>query len=113
MAKNLEVTLLLDYYGELLTQKQRTITGYYYFDDLSLAEIAQNEGVTRQAVRDIIRRTEQQLSELESRLHFAHLISRVTDSLGQLRDMAENESGDFAQKVKADCAALIKDLLKE
>ncbi len=113
MAKNLEVTLLLDYYGELLTEKQRTIAGYYYFDDLSLAEIAENEGVTRQAVRDMIRRTEIQLIELESRLHFAHRISEVTDALSQMRAMAEKEGGAFADSVSSGCTALIKDLLKE
>ena len=48
MAKNLDVTLLFDIYGEMLTEKQRDFIVYYYEDDLSLSEIAQNEGITRQ-----------------------------------------------------------------
>ena len=48
MAKNLEISFLLDFYGEMLTQKQREVIEYYYNDDLSLAEIADNEGITRQ-----------------------------------------------------------------
>ena len=46
MAKNLEISFLLDFYGEMLTQKQREVIEYYYNDDLSLAEIADNEGIT-------------------------------------------------------------------
>ena len=46
MSKNLDITLLLDFYGDLLTEKQRTFISYYYNDDLSLAEIAANEGIT-------------------------------------------------------------------
>ena len=51
MAKNLEISYLLDFYSEMLTQKQREVIEYYYNDDLSLSEIAMNEGITRQGVR--------------------------------------------------------------
>ena len=44
MPKNLEISVLLDFYGEMLTEKQRDYLGYYYNDDLSLGEISQNEG---------------------------------------------------------------------
>ena len=47
MAKNLEVSFLLDFYGEMLTQKQHDFLVYYYDEDLSLSEIAENEGITR------------------------------------------------------------------
>ena len=47
MAKNLEISFLLDFYGSMLTEKQRIMIEYYYNDDLSLAEIADNEGITR------------------------------------------------------------------
>ena len=58
MAKNLEIAVLLDLYGDMLTEKQRDFLGYYYNDDLSLSEIAENEGITRQGVRDAIKRAE-------------------------------------------------------
>ena len=51
MAKNLEISFLLDFYGSMLTEKQRIMIEYYYNDDLSLAEIADNEGITRQGGR--------------------------------------------------------------
>lgn len=69
VAKNFEViNVLLDFYGDMLTEKQRAFIEYYYNDDLSLAEIAENEGITRQGVRDAIKRAEGQLYEMESRL---------------------------------------------
>ena len=58
MAKDLQITMLFDIYGDMLTQKQRDFITYYYDDDLSLSEIAQNEGITRQGVRDSIKRAE-------------------------------------------------------
>lgn len=55
MANNVEITILLDFYGDMLTAKQRDFINLYYNDDLSLAEIAENEGITRQGVRDAIK----------------------------------------------------------
>ena len=68
MAKDLGITILLDFYGDMLTEKQRDFLGYYYNDDLSLSEIAENEGITRQGVRDSIKRAEAQLFDMEERL---------------------------------------------
>ena len=68
MAKNLDVINLFDIYGEMLTQKQQDFICYYYNDDLSLAEIAENEGITRQGVRDAIKRAEAQLFTFEEHL---------------------------------------------
>lgn len=59
--KNLEIPFLLDFYGEMLTEKQRNCLAYYYEEDLSLSEIAENEGISRQGVRDSIKRAEAQL----------------------------------------------------
>ena len=68
MAKNLDVINLFDIYGEMLTRKQQDFICYYYNDDLSLAEIAENEGITRQGVRDAIKRAEAQLFTFEEHL---------------------------------------------
>ncbi len=65
MAKDLYVSALLDVYGVFLSEKQRTFCEFYYNDDLSLSEIAENEGITRQGARDIISRTESQLKKFE------------------------------------------------
>ena len=81
MAKNLDVVLLTDYYGEMLTENQRKFIDYYYNDDLSLSEIAENEGITRQGVRDAIKRAETQLFDMEKKLGFAERSRKVNDAL--------------------------------
>ena len=71
MAKNMEMAFLCDFYGDMLTDKQRDVMELYYNDDLSLSEIAENAGITRQGVRDSIKRAESQLVEMEERLGLA------------------------------------------
>lgn len=68
MPKDLNLSFLLDCYGEMLTEKQKALMDYYYNQDLSLAEIAENEGITRQGVRDSVKRAETQLYEMEQKL---------------------------------------------
>ena len=68
MEKNVKVSILCQIYGKLLTEKQLTILDNYYNQDLSLSEIAENEKITRQAVRDIIKKGENKLFELEEKL---------------------------------------------
>ncbi|MCI5616786.1 MAG: sigma factor-like helix-turn-helix DNA-binding protein [Ruminococcus bovis] len=68
MEKNIENSLLLDFYGELLTDKVRYATEMYYNDDLSLSEIADDMGITRQGVRDLIKRAEGNLQTFEEKL---------------------------------------------
>ena len=63
MEKKVEVSMLLQIYGELLTEKQYRVIDYYYNEDLSLSEIAENEEITRQGVRDIIKKGEKKLFE--------------------------------------------------
>ena len=68
MEKNVQISLLCQTYGKLLTEKQLDILENYYDNDLSLSEIAENEGITRQAVRDIIKKGENKLFDLEEKL---------------------------------------------
>ncbi|MBE6727557.1 MAG: hypothetical protein E7562_02795 [Ruminococcaceae bacterium] len=75
MSKRLSVCTLLDIYGSFLSEKQRTLTGFYYNDDLSLSEIAENEGITRQAVSELIRRTENQLEYWEQQCKYCEKFS--------------------------------------
>ena len=70
MGKNLEVTILLDFYGDMLTEKQKDVIDLYYNQDLSLAEIADEVGISRQGVRDSIKRGEAVLFKMEGRLGF-------------------------------------------
>ena len=89
MAKNLEITMLFDIYGDMLTQKQRDFITYYYDDDLSLAEIAQNEGITRQGVRDAIKRAEAQLLDFEEHLGLKRRFEELKSGLDEIKQMTE------------------------
>ena len=83
--KNLAYSVLLDFYGPVLTDKQRVILTEYYDEDLSLAEIAENLGITRQGVRDAIKHGEAALDELEQKLGNARRHTRMQADLDRLR----------------------------
>ena len=88
MAKDLHITFLLDFYGEMLTEKQRSFLDYYYNDDLSLSEIAENEGITRQGVRDAIKRAEAQLFDMENKLGLVARFEEQKKGLNEIVDCA-------------------------
>ena len=79
MGKNLEFSALLDVYGRFLSNKQRNLTEYYYNDDLSLSEIAENEGITRQGVSDNIRRAENKMRLWEEDAGFCENFVRLKE----------------------------------
>ena len=89
MSKNLEIALLLDFYGDMLTEKQRNMVDYYYNDDLSLSEIAENEGITRQGVRDSIKRAESQMLEMEERLGLSARFRRMCEDAQEIYSLAQ------------------------
>ena len=68
MENNVKISFLCQIYGKLLTKKQLQVLEDYYNNDLSLSEISENNGITRQAVRDIIKKGESKLFELEEKL---------------------------------------------
>ena len=89
MAKNLEISILLDYYGQMLTEKQLEVAQLYYNEDLSLAEIAQLANITRQGVRDSIKRAEGTLLEMEQRLGLARKFREYQEKLEQITSCAQ------------------------
>ncbi|MBQ3052354.1 MAG: DNA-binding protein [Clostridia bacterium] len=91
MAKDLFVSALLDVYGEFLSEKQKRVTEHYYNDDLSLSEIAENEGITRQGVNDLIKRSEAQLYSWEEKCHYCKSFLRLKE-LAETGIVSENSS---------------------
>ena len=85
MEKNIEVSLLFDFYGELLKPSGKKAIDLYYNEDLSLAEVADETGITRQGVRDSIKRSEQQLFEFEEKLG---LFSKLEQGLDEISALA-------------------------
>ena len=81
MAKDLKISYLLDFYGDMLTQAQYDAVDAYYNQDLSLSEIAADRNISRQGARDAIKRAEQQLLEMEDRLELAKRFQAVQKAL--------------------------------
>ena len=79
MEKNVEVSTLLDFYSDLLTENQRQALNLYYNEDFSLSEIAENQGITRQGVRDTVQKAQTQLFELEKKLHLAQRFNEMQE----------------------------------
>ena len=90
VAKNLEISFLLDFYGDVLTERQREVMEQYYNDDLSLAETADNFGITRQGVRDSIKRGEGIILDLEQKVGFAARYRAVQQGVAQLESLARS-----------------------
>ena len=86
MAKDLSVAVLMDFYGDILTPKQRDVMEMYYDQDLSLGEIAENTGITRQGVLDSIHRGEVQMQEMEKKLH---LYARYQETCAAIKQVEE------------------------
>lgn len=102
--KNLQISILLDYYSVMLTDKQHDVIDLYYNEDLSLSEIAEHEKITRQGVRDSIKRGEQTLLEMEEKFHlaekslkYAAMIEEITNCAANIR--SEATSGGSARTV--------------
>lgn len=120
MDRILEQSLLYDFYGELLTTHQKEIYEDFVLNDLSLAEIAEVHGISRQGVHDIVRRTNRQLAGYEDKLHLVERFLDTKQKVGQIRKIARQmrEEARSADKEKLILLAgqmddLSGDILKE
>ncbi len=86
MPKDLRVILLLDCYGDFLTEHQQEMMELYYGEDLSLGEIAKLQHISRQGVRDAIKRGEQILQAMEEKLHFARRFRALKENYARLSE---------------------------
>ena len=96
LEKNIDLSMLLDFYGEMLTDKQRETVDMYVNDDLSLSEIAEITGLTRPGVRDRLVKSEAILREYEAKLGLLARFIRVREEIKRITDRLEGvqrESG--------------------
>ena len=82
------MTMLFDFYGDILTERQKEFYDLYYNEDLSLGEIAENYGITRQGVRDVIVRAEAILTDLEDKTGLIRRFHTMKQQLQQVREDA-------------------------
>ena len=87
--KDYRISYLLDFYGNILTDKQKDAIDLYYNEDLSLAEIADHVGITRQGVRDAIKRGEETLIDLEEKLGFAKRCDEYRKAFEEIHKCAD------------------------
>ncbi|MDE7477591.1 MAG: YlxM family DNA-binding protein [Lachnospiraceae bacterium] len=83
--------MLYDFYGELLTQHQKKIYEDAIFNDLSLSEIADEQGISRQGVHDLIKRCDKILADYEKKLHLVEKFSRIKRNIQQINKLTEDE----------------------
>ncbi|GHU79601.1 UPF0122 protein [Clostridia bacterium] len=112
MPKDYRISVLLDFYGEMLTEKQREVIEFYYNGDLSLAEIAEHSGITRQGVRDSIKRAEAQLLDCEERLGLWRRFLEIKRGLDEIEALAlevreENRLRGFSSQLNAKAQKII------
>ena len=91
---------LYDFYGDLLTDHQKKIYEAYVLDNLSLAEIADEEGISRQAVHDIIKRCNAALEEYEAKLHLVDKFLKIKDDVSSIRKCTDlGEAKQIADRI--------------
>lgn len=90
----LEQALLYDFYGELLTDHQKEIYEQFVLEDLSLSEIAESAGISRQGVHDLVKRCNKILEGYETKLHLVEKFLSVKAKVQQMNELLEQESED-------------------
>ena len=95
--KDMKIGFLLDFYGEVLSERKRLVMDYYYNDDLSLGEIAEEIGISRQGVRDLIKKAGEELCFYEEKLKMAERFGKIQEQASEL--IALLESADAAEDI--------------
>ena len=90
--KDLNVGFLLDFYGDVLTERRRDALDFYYNNDMSLSEIAEEMGISRQGVRDLIKKAEEELLFYEEKLGLAKKLLSVEAAANALCQLAQEQS---------------------
>ena len=108
--KNLNLSLLLDFYGDILSDRQKDMLDMYYNDDFSLSEVADAFSISRQGVRSVLKKGENILFEMEDKLHLAKRFLDMKLKSSEIADQLEK----INKKINDDCiSSKIHILIKE
>ena len=111
MDRILEQNLLYDFYGELLTEHQQRVYEDAVYNDMSLSEIAGEQGISRQGVHDLIKRCDKILQDYESKLHLVERFVDLRGKVGEIHKLTENEKDDPSmQKIGQIAAEILEEL---
>ena len=108
--KNLRLACLLDFYGEVLSERKQSVLSLYYNEDLSLAEIAEEIGISRQGVRELIKKAEEELIFFEEKLGLEKKFNEALSQSQKIFSLMESESTSAA--LKSEMRTLVQ-LLKQ
>ncbi len=108
------MSMLYDFYGDLLTDRQQEFFDLYYNEDLSLAEIAENYGISRQGVRDVIVRAEAAMTEVEDKTHLIRRFHRMQSELDAIDAAADRllqaaAAGPVSEELAEEVARIIRE----
>ncbi|MBQ8408834.1 MAG: helix-turn-helix domain-containing protein [Clostridia bacterium] len=100
--KNLNIGFLLDFYGDVLTERRRDALDFYYNDDMSLSEIAEEMGISRQGVRDLIKKAEEELFFYEEKLGLAKKFEQAQKHAQRALQLCESgaETGAIEDEIR-------------
>lgn len=114
MDKIYKQTMLFDFYGELLTEHQRRVYEDAVYQDMSLGEIAEELGISRQGVHDLIRRCDKILLDYESKLHLVERFDRAKETVRAIEGLTNQSEGtmDIPDRLQA-IRSLARKLLEE
>ena len=104
--KDLKKAYLLDFYGDVLTERKKEVLDMYYNEDLSLAEIAEQIGISRQGVRDLIKKAEEEIFFLEEKLGLAQKMSALKIHSDNMLRIAEN--GGLSSEIQKEIEEIAK-----
>ena len=113
MDKIYEQTMLFDFYGELLTEHQRSVYEDAVYRDMSLGEIAEERGISRQGVHDLIKRCDRILQDYESKLHLVERFARAKKTVAEAGEKADGMELRKMQESLQAVRRLSHELLKE
>lgn len=111
MDEILKQALLYDFYGELLTGHQKRVYEDVILNDYSFSEVAENLGISRQGVHDMIKRCNRLLAGYEEKLHLVEKFLSLREQVGQIRSIAERQPDDHAMReIGKISAAILEEL---
>uniref|UniRef100_UPI0040563A0C YlxM family DNA-binding protein n=1 Tax=Agathobacter sp. TaxID=2021311 RepID=UPI0040563A0C len=113
MEQKIELAYLYDFYGELLNEHQRRIYEDFVFNDLSLGEIAAEEGISRQGVNDMVKRCSKKLMDYENKLHLVARFLAVKENVGQIHELAKQFKETQDTDILTDIENISNQILEE
>ena len=113
MNEILEQALLYDFYGELLTDHQKEVYEQFVLEDLSLGEIAREEGISRQGVHDLVKRCSQTLKGYEEKLHLVEKFVSVREKVKQIDELLDEYEKERREEILSGIRILSGEIIEE